>query len=295
MWWDVSIRVNKTLVDGDPPPLPKPIDVLPILKTALNNPGNWIGHLPAGQRPMVTLRARANTVGEVWIHPLSILTVKQGVVPLNMDISRFGPAAPAGARHFTIKNVRLGNLSNAKLGDSEILRPEKDFFAPAQFFEMSDDQKLSRPSFEKLPAGVIFGLEEFTFTDIVSDWLEVEAIEFETIIVDNTQPAPTPRNPNDRYTLSALLLNSQARFGAAGISDLRRTGKAKYSTAKDKYRVVNKGWIIVTAADLSAQPMPGIEDGKPASYSEAVQALNQLKQENPVRAAGFKILRPSEV
>ena len=35
---------------------PQPIDVLPRLKEALGNPGNWVGQLPDGQRPMVTLR-----------------------------------------------------------------------------------------------------------------------------------------------------------------------------------------------------------------------------------------------
>ena len=58
LWWDVSIRVDKTLVEGEKPPPPAPVDVLPRLKEALSNPGNWIGQLPDGQRPMVTLRAK---------------------------------------------------------------------------------------------------------------------------------------------------------------------------------------------------------------------------------------------
>ena len=42
LWWDVSIRIDKTLVEGEKPPPPEPIDVLPRLKEALGNPGNWI-------------------------------------------------------------------------------------------------------------------------------------------------------------------------------------------------------------------------------------------------------------
>ena len=32
LWWDVSIRVDKTLVEGEKPPLPEPVDVLPRLE-----------------------------------------------------------------------------------------------------------------------------------------------------------------------------------------------------------------------------------------------------------------------
>ena len=91
------------------------------------------------------------------LHPLGTLTVKQSVVPLNLDISRFGQAAPAGARRFTISSVSLG-------GQNQTTRPVKDFFAPAQFFEMSDDEKLSRPSFEPMAAGVSIGSDEFAFS-----------------------------------------------------------------------------------------------------------------------------------
>src|SRR4029077_9772771 len=177
LWWDVSIRVDKTLVSGEKPPLPEPIDVLPRLKEALSNPANWVGQLPAGQRPMVTLREKARTATEVLLHPLGTLTVKQGIVPLDLDISRFGQAAPAGARRFTITSVSLG-------AQSQTTQAVKEFFAPAQFFEMSDDEKLSRPSFEAMAAGVTIGSAEFAFTSDTDDWLEVEAIKFETLIMN---------------------------------------------------------------------------------------------------------------
>ena len=160
------------------------------------------------------------------LHPLGTLTVKQSVVPLDMDISRFGQAAPAGARRFTISSVSLG-------GQNQTTQSVKDFFAPAQFFEMSDDEKLSRPSFESMAAGVSIGSDEFDFTANADDWLEVEAIEFETIIVDKEKNESRSSGPKDLYALSPELLGKQARFGAAGTSDIRRTGRAKYRTTTD--------------------------------------------------------------
>ena len=288
LWWDVSIRVDKTLVAGEKPPLPQPVDVLPQLKEALGNPANWIGQLPPAQRPIVTLRARPGGPSDVLLHPLGALTVKQNIVPLDMDISRFGQAAPAGARRFAISSVSLG-------GQNQTVQPVKDFFAPAQFFEMSDDEKLSRPSFESMGAGVSIASDEFAFSAKAEDRLEVGAMEFETITIDKQKNESSRSGPGDLYRLTPELLGRQSRFGAAANSDLRRTGRAKYRTAVGKYRIAKEGWSILKTDDMTVQPAPGMEGGKPASYSEAEQALQKLRQENPAKAAGLKILRLSEV
>lgn len=291
LWWDVSIRVDKTLVEGVKPPPPEPIAVLPRLMEALGNSGNWITQLPGSQRQLVTLRPRTAAPTEVFLHPLGSLTVKQSVVPLDIDISRFGQAAPSGARRFTITSVTVG-------GNVETKDPIRDFFAPAQFFEMSDDEKLSRPSFEVMSAGVGVAANEIAFTGNTGDWLEVNAIEFETVMIgkDVVQPQPGGAEPPKKlYTLNAARLEKQSRYGAAANSEARRTGKAKYRMNIVKHRVVKEGWSIVTTDDLSVQATPQTLAGKVMSYSEAEEALRQLTQQEPARAGKLKILRLSEI
>ena len=288
LWWDISIRVDKTLVEGEKPPPAEPVDVLPRLIEALGNPGNWTGRLPEGQRPVVTLRAGPGAAGDVLLHPLGTLMVKQSVVPLDIDISRFGQAAPAGARRFTISSVSLS-------GQNQPAQSIRDFFAPAQFLEMSDDEKLSRPSFEPMAAGVSIGSDGFAFSANAEDWLEIAAIEFETIIVDKQKNESHPSGPEDLYQLSPELLGKQARFGAAGASDIRRSGKARYRTTAGKHRIKKEGWSIVSTDDLTVQPAPGIELDKVMSYSEAVQALQKMTLADPAKAGGLKILRLSEL
>ena len=216
-WVDVSIRIDATLVGGEKPPPPEPVDVLPLLKEALGHPGNWRSQLPDGQRPMVTLRAKPGAATEVLLHPLGTLTVKQSVVPLNLEISTSLARRRRPARAASRSAVNLG-------GQHQTTQSVRDFFAPAQFFEMSDDEKLSRPSFEPMEAGVRLGSDAFLFTD-THDCFEVDTIAYETIIVD--QPGQEPRRsaPQDLYPLSRKLLGKQARFGAAGSSALRRTGQ----------------------------------------------------------------------
>lgn len=291
LWMDVSIRFDKTLIEGEKPPPPEPVDVLPRLKEALGNSANWLGQLPDNQRPMVTLSTRPAAATEVLLHPLGTLTVKQNIVPLNLDISRFGQATPAGVRRFTISGISLG-------GKSQTANPVKDFFAPAQFFEMSDNEKLSRPSFEPMAAGVRIGSDAIVFTANADDWLEVAAIEFETYIVNkekNTTRRSESEDPKTLYKLSRELLTRQARFGATGDGIVRRTGKAKYRTDTVKNRITKEGWSIVATDSLTVQPVPGLEAGKPTNYSEAAQVLQKLKQENPAKAGGLKILRLSEL
>ncbi|MFN8499163.1 MAG: DUF6603 domain-containing protein [Anaerolineae bacterium] len=288
LWWDVSIRVDRTLVEGEQPPPAAAVDVLAQVRDALGQPGNWVSQLPDGQRAMVTLRPRPGAPTDVLLHPLGKLIVKQNIAPLDLDIARFGAASPAGARRFTISRVAIG-------GQSPSSQPVTDFFAPAQFLDMSDDEKLSRPSFEAMAAGVSIGSDGFAFPDDANDWLEVEAIEFETIIVDKAATQSRPGDGARPYRLTAALLGKQALFGAAGGSELRRTGRAKYRTARAAPVVVKEGWSIVSTVDLAVQPAAGGDGRASLPYSEAAEALAALEQQSPTQAATFKIVRLSEL
>lgn len=289
LWWDVSIRIDKTLVEGEQPPLPAPVDVLPLLKAALENRGNWVGQLPTG-RPVATLRENSGAAKDVLLHPLGSLTVKQGVVPLNFDISKFGQSTPAGARRFEIRVDLSGHALDTHLVN--------DFFARAQFVEMGDDQKLSAPSFESMVAGVTMSSDEFTFSAAPADWIEVNAIEFETWILDEVtetlrrSESELPKQagaPVILYKLDAKIFARQARFGAAANSEIRRTGNAKYRTTTiGKHQITREGWTIIATDDL--QPASAA-----ASYSEAEQSLQKIQQDDPAKAAGLKIVRLSEV
>jgi hypothetical protein len=226
----------------------------------------------------------------VLLHPLGSLTVKQTVVPLNFDISKFGQSTPAGARRFTLGVDMSG-------GHGLDTTPVNDFFARAQFVEMSDDQKLATPSFESMAAGFTMSSDEFTFTADDKDWIGVNTIEFETLILDEetnklrrseAELPKQPQAPTLHYQLSAQLFAKQARFGAAGSSEIRRTGNARYRTTTiGKYQIKKEDWTIVTE---ELQPA-----GKSAPYSEITQSLQQIKEKDPRRASGLKIVRLSEI
>ncbi len=169
LWCDVSVPIDRTLVGGDTPDDVPLVDVLSLLVDALSDPHGWQPQLPAGSSQLVTLRQPV-TDG-VLLHPLGTLTVRQTVVPLGLtrDIDRVGTSRPSGERRFTVTNPTIGSHTQTPNSIREL-------FAPGQFFDLSDDDRLAAPSFEPMGAGVTFGAtgytsgpgqaSEFDYTDI---------------------------------------------------------------------------------------------------------------------------------
>ena len=214
LWWDVTVRVNFTLVSGQTPPLPAAIDAFAQLCAALGDAKSWTTELPQGQTRIVSLRESAAD-GTLRVHPLGTLTVRQSVVPLNLarDIDKFNDSPIAGARRFQVTRVAVGTgTGNESTSDVE------DDFAPAQFFEMSDDEKIASPSFEPMQAGLRIGSSQFAFA--IGQGV-ASPLDYETRVVDRNAAVPPPP-PKVDYVLSRALLEMHAMHGAAGRSPLRR-------------------------------------------------------------------------
>jgi hypothetical protein len=86
---------------------------------------------------------------------LATLQVRQRVAPLDRTLDRFGTSVPSGARRFRITLATVGDVRTT-------LTPLQDRFAPAQFTAMSDDQKLSAPSFEPMTSGAALGADGYS-------------------------------------------------------------------------------------------------------------------------------------
>ena len=280
-WCDFTISFNRTLISGEPPPSPTPIVVMDRLKVALSDPRNWSGQLPDSQQRLVSI-ADTDSDGQIGLHPLGKLSVKQNVVPLELQIAKFGDAKPADANIFTISGFSVN-------GKSVHFDRVKDFFAPAQFLDLSEDEKLTAPSFEHMVAGVSAGDDSFILTANAEDIITDDAIIFETIILDKANETKT--KSANTFSINPTFLINQIFFGAAARSDVRLTGTAKYSTATSKNSLVGKGWTITSTQDGSQQIAPGADAEPISSYSESFQALQKVKQENPAKAKMLMLVR----
>lgn len=133
---------------AEPQPV-ETVDVAARLWEQVSDRANWEAVLPPSQTPGVTLAAAdaSSADASVVAHPLSVISMRQRVIPLGRAISRVGAAVPTqGTRTYELDvTVPVGGLTTAVVDD---------LFAPAQYTQMSDDARLAQPSFTRMPAGV---------------------------------------------------------------------------------------------------------------------------------------------
>lgn len=271
LWCDFSVRFDTTLVKGELPPLPPAVDVLAQLRQALVAPTSWTTERSATQAHGVALRAQppAGPDAPIVLDPLGRLRVSQLVVPLNTarDIDVFGGAPVAGARRFVV---------SARLGATSLPRtPHRAAFAPAQFFAMSDDEKLAAPAFENLEAGYVFGEAGTSFEpgQVIAAPLEYVDIP---ITLDGTPPVVPPDASPAPHRLDDALLQILAKTGAAGRAPVRHIGRARFRNddVAGAARPSSPRWAIVATADA---PDPAIAPDVTtwSEYQGVLQTLNR--------------------
>lgn len=265
LWCDFSVGFDKTLLGGSSEQVSTTVDGLAALTAELAHVRNWQAEPPGEASRLASLRRETGSVTRVVAHPLGTITVKQGVVPLNLgrDIDRLGTAAPSGARRFAITRVRLG-------ADEITPAVVSDQFAPAQLFDLSDDEKLAAPSFETMDAGVSFGdvaygldastemRAPFEYTDIVVGPDGLPVVQ------------PEPHAPDGPLVLVMVAL------GAAAQAPIRRASGERFAAAPspDAPALRRRGWAVV-------DPESGARATPVATWAEA-----------QVRLAG-RVLAPS--
>ncbi|WP_440766366.1 DUF6603 domain-containing protein [Natronorubrum sp. DTA7] len=159
-----TVRVDATFGSADDRDALPPVDVLSKLAAALEQPGNWKTGLPGVGESPVTLRDPGDVDVEgngedetptILVHPLAAPSVRQTVVPLDFEIERFGNAKPADATRFEIAGASVDgedeNEPTLSVGESVT---EK--FAPGEYLDLSDDERLDSPAFESMQAGTRF-------------------------------------------------------------------------------------------------------------------------------------------
>lgn len=209
--------------------LPAPVDVAAQLRVALEDPRNWQVAMPTEGTPDARVRAApAGTDAGLLVHPLAGLSVRQRVAPLNRTLARFGNApVDGGPSSFSLRSA--GTLVAAQ--------PLQEAFAAAQYQDMSDDDKLVRPSFELADAGVAFGSAGFTFPkDMV--FIAPDAV-YEDHIVDPASEAlgglrslvpPSAKRRRHRPTVADGKVHALAGVREAAAQAPGRTrGKRRYA------------------------------------------------------------------
>jgi hypothetical protein len=324
-----TIKFDVRVGQRQPPPLPPPVQLRPLLIAALREAENWTTQVARDEHPLVSLRDLPATA-ETLVHPLADLRVSQRVLPLDREITRFGNTTPADERRYTLGVVDPdGTVRTTPEQGVETL---DDFFAPAQFLEMSDDDKLAAPAFERMPAGVRFATREYACgpavveTEIayerrtllapppattasraapsipvpiggkapVVDPAPAEAVESAMTIIRKLggQAAPRP------FVTPARLVEQAAAVGAAGQAPLDQTGAARYGRPARGVSLRPLAFVAALGRGADAVPLDparppagGQQDGTAGqSYTVAMETLRRRLAANPQERAVLKVV-----
>jgi uncharacterized protein DUF6603 len=267
LFWDLGVEFEHTF--GDPLFLPELfIDALAALVSELDKPDAWRAVPPVAHRPAVTVREP----GDLTLHPNGILHISQKALPLGLTLDKVGTQRPTAANHLTVSPA--GSL--VRVADAH------EQFAPAQFLELSDADKLSRPGFESQLSGVDLAAAG---ADLRTSGMAKRVVRYEEILHDRTfsrqQRRLTP------YPLS--LFSFFLRDNAMARSPVSRASQDRLHPPGDPVTVSAGGFTVAFTADNRAYA-PAF-----ASAAAAHQFRAGLVADDPAVADTLHVIPNSEV
>lgn len=195
------------------------------------------------------------------------------MLPLNRKITKFGEARPIGPDHYNVTAVRVGGAPAPSWA------PVKDYFAIGQFQELSDPEKLSRPSFEPMDAGVSVASDAAAH----GGSLGIDVV-YETIIVD----APDSIRFVGIYTLALSTQMSMTSRSAAATAPIWKTGLNTYNPGLDTVKPFRDAETIYTVA--STTDLSGRFDIGQGTIGETHDALNAYLETHPGERGALQVI-----
>jgi hypothetical protein len=293
LWWDACLRFDQTF--GGATTVPEVVidpwlgtATVQGLKPALEDPKNWATLPPPGSFAVVSRAPGANDL----VDPLGGFTVRQKALPVEttLPVARFGPAKAAeppanrtGPIFFNngtgaiVRPAPAGNLALTKL---ETL---KDFFAPAQFFELNEAKKLSAKSFDKYGSGYSFAINP---NNLEPGSSAPKAVTYTTVILGSGN-TPTQTNPGD-YNLPDTHLAAKSRTSAVARGGFAQSGARRYidPSATQPFAINDTGFALAHADTL--KPLnPG---DAPLPRADALVALDNYIAQHPDKRGQIQVV-----
>jgi hypothetical protein len=210
------------------------VDVSDLLSKEISKPSNWSAQLPKGGETYLTLAAVKPST-DLLAHPLGSLLFQQKLVPLELRMAKASGSKISGANEFSNAQLKLSQADGAL--PSQPPHTQKDFFATAQFLELSQDERLAKPSFESYTAGY----------ELHDDGYELGPATTTTLRYEEADLSAPRTRKKDRHLSSTLFLEARhgalLHFGAAGLSPLR--DKALAQPAEPAKLNVNPAPVVI--------------------------------------------------
>lgn len=139
---------------------------------AISDADSWGATVSREIRSIVTLTEESALGDDIlWVHPAGAIEVSQRIAPINTDLEHCGGALLGDGPRIEIGAPMIGG-KDASDQTGEIF----DWFASAQFFRMSDEEKLAAPSFQEFPSGIRFSDLEIEAGAVTTCTLDYETV-----------------------------------------------------------------------------------------------------------------------
>jgi len=280
LFWDVHAEFALTFGEAGQLQAPK-VALLPIVLKEFERAENWQGVLANGAEQPVTFREVTRKEGEVVVDGSGALRISQGVIPLNMDLQRYGPSEPADACRIEVGGLQVG-------GTSQSFDAATADFAPAMYRALSDREKLQAASFE--PAGSGVSMHDAVPIDIGVPL--GRDVQYERYVSD-TSATPRARRVDADGPWRAERIGRAAADGADRFAQWANRGVVATSPAalaalrrsqsRNLVTVAQERFAVVRASDMT------VGNGATGlSRDEAQQFLRSLKSPGYVVVPDFR-------
>jgi Family of unknown function (DUF6603) len=266
-----------------PTPLPDPWTQL---KADIGLPGNWSASVPQTNQRAVVLAMPKAASGQTFVDPAGSLTLQQKTAPFDRALTKFGAAALTTPVQFSITAVTAGTVSFPL--PNFPLQPSLVPFAAAQFEQMSDAEKLSRPSFEPMNGGVSIGGDAIAFGATLG-----RDYGYTTVVVD--EPAPA-----NRYRMSAAVQIAGHLNGPGTKAPAATRGMGKYgppagqpaaaTLSRAQYVIADVSTLQVATQILGMAPGGAVPTPNPPEKGAMMSALSQYYKKAPAQRGKYAVM-----
>lgn len=288
LFWDVSVDFDEKWGPAITKQL-EPINPWLPLEQALLRSESWSGTL--NQTQQVENFVSTNNKDDepktneaekmVLVHPAGGLEIREKVLPLNQAVSLLGNAPVMGYNRFDVKGIHSGENDNLD-GWAYI----EEYFARGQFESLSDSQKLSLPSFEKMPGGIKVAGDNALK---VPNALESEELIYESKLIDDDGFVKKAFSKAADWDYSRVLMQGAAQNIA------RQSGNKRFHQrgAEPMVSIHEESYVIVDRDSL--QPVRHLNGVNNLNRATADHILANAKMANTIEAQNYLVIAASEL
>jgi hypothetical protein len=260
LFFEISADFDITWGDNKNTSIPD-ISILEQFITDIQKKENWNTVLTNNKNLLVTLRKfKEEANPPLVLHPAGALVLQQKKLPLQVKIDKVGSQKVNDVQKITIAKA-------SSSGVDLVLNNVEEDFARAQYQVLSDAEKLSKPSFEKMPGGVKISLGA---VNIKNGKFVRKNVAYEITIIDKEPTKPFFKGI--LFKQIGILFNHFLKGNSVSKSVLSKSYAEKVQPFADKLEVAQEGYTVAFQANNKAHTTT-------ATFASEIMAQTYLQEQ----------------